>query len=193
MEYGYDELYHYGVKGQKWGVRRYQNKDGTLTAEGKVRIDKKTYREDKRRRNNLVNNAKEASRWSNAYRITTKYDDKKLEKRINMDMKKQGYLSEKTKEAQRVNAKLHEDKKIIDKISDRRISDAKSYISDMQNKYGSKKIRDIKTYEKDGREFVKYIIANDNALYTVELRNYIDSNGNRYKEYGRVKTRYYYR
>ena len=32
-----DELYHYGVKGQKWGVRRYQNKDGSLTAAGKKR------------------------------------------------------------------------------------------------------------------------------------------------------------
>lgn len=31
------ELYHYGVKGQKWGVRRYQNKDGSLTAAGKAR------------------------------------------------------------------------------------------------------------------------------------------------------------
>lgn len=31
-----DELYHHGVKGQKWGVRRYQNKDGTLTASGKA-------------------------------------------------------------------------------------------------------------------------------------------------------------
>lgn len=29
-----DELYHHGVKGQKWGVRRYQNYDGTLTQEG---------------------------------------------------------------------------------------------------------------------------------------------------------------
>lgn len=31
------ELYHFGIKGQKWGVRRYQNRDGTLTEAGKKR------------------------------------------------------------------------------------------------------------------------------------------------------------
>ena len=31
------ELTHWGIKGMKWGVRRYQNKDGTLTAAGKER------------------------------------------------------------------------------------------------------------------------------------------------------------
>lgn len=35
MEY----LEHYGIKGQKWGIRRYQNEDGTLTAEGRKRYD----------------------------------------------------------------------------------------------------------------------------------------------------------
>jgi len=30
-------LVHYGIKGQKWGIRRYQNEDGSLTAEGKKR------------------------------------------------------------------------------------------------------------------------------------------------------------
>lgn len=33
-------IQHYGVLGMKWGVRRYQNKDGTLTAAGKQRLDK---------------------------------------------------------------------------------------------------------------------------------------------------------
>lgn len=32
-----NELIHWGIKGMKWGVRRYQNKDGTLTAAGKRR------------------------------------------------------------------------------------------------------------------------------------------------------------
>ena len=49
-----EELQHHGIKGQKWGVRRYQNEDGSLTAKGKQRYGtkenfEKQYPEDKKK------------------------------------------------------------------------------------------------------------------------------------------------
>lgn len=42
-----DELYHHGIKGQKWGIRRYQNPDGTLTKAGIKRYVKAAERAEK--------------------------------------------------------------------------------------------------------------------------------------------------
>lgn len=40
------EIWHWGVKGMKWGVRRYRNADGSLTSEG-VRKYRKSYNDIK--------------------------------------------------------------------------------------------------------------------------------------------------
>lgn len=48
----YSEYYlsHHGIKGQKWGVRRFQNEDGTLTPAGKKRQAKLQKKVGKERR-----------------------------------------------------------------------------------------------------------------------------------------------
>jgi hypothetical protein len=42
-----DYLSHAGIKGMKWGVRRYQNKDGTLTPKGKKRYSNREITKEK--------------------------------------------------------------------------------------------------------------------------------------------------
>ena len=41
-----EQLYHYGIAGQKWGVRRFQNEDGTRTSAGKKRDESTTKSDD---------------------------------------------------------------------------------------------------------------------------------------------------
>ncbi len=56
------ELCHYGIKGQKWGVRRYQNEDGSYTAAGKKRYNVTTKVKDfGKKHSRLVKTAKVAA------------------------------------------------------------------------------------------------------------------------------------
>lgn len=72
-----DELTHWGIKGMKWGVRRYQNKDGSLTPKGKKRYDTmsddaKSVKSLKKKRVDEMSNA-ELKKYNERVRLEQEY------------------------------------------------------------------------------------------------------------------------
>ena len=59
-----DQLYHHGILGMKWGVRRYQNKDGSLTNAGKNRYDRDVRENNSKKKDNRIRiDGPDPKRW----------------------------------------------------------------------------------------------------------------------------------
>ena len=91
-QYRIDELVHHGIKGQKWGVRRFQNKDGTLTPAGKQKYGSKEnfdkqYPEDVKKSINKAKdfNAKKVKKAQEEQikKDVSKMSDQELQKIVN--------------------------------------------------------------------------------------------------------------
>lgn len=81
-------LQHYGIEGQKWGVRRYQNSDGTYTAAGKQRYfgSKKNKTPEEKQADAAKTIVKDTVDIANQY---VKINDKAKEKEQKRETKKE--------------------------------------------------------------------------------------------------------
>ena len=144
---------HYGIKGQKWGIRRYQNPDGTRTAEGRKRA-KQEYKEDNK---NAYEYGREATIYDRAYGYALK-NKQKAQKRY--DKKQTERRAMKKKIADDIEASLRE-KKVLSQAK------VQEHYNELIKKYGKEAISDIK-YDKNGHINEKVNTGKDWAKAYVE-------------------------
>lgn len=118
------ELYHHGIKGQRWGIRRYQNPDGTYTEAGLKRLHKKDVRWAKRNYNKL-------------YKTTYKKSKKEMKKFVKKDLNKR--LSRKTKNGRESKTYINEYNRKLVEIMNRNASDIRSPYTNQAIKFIAKR------------------------------------------------------
>ena len=113
-------LKHHGIKGQRWGIRRYQNPDGSLTAAGRLRLIKNTEKELSKieygRSNSYVGSVKEKyDQRKKIYidKIIPSYKEsraeaKKIAKEMDADAKAQGITTNYSRDNEVIDHITHE-------------------------------------------------------------------------------------
>ena len=91
------ELYHHGIKGMKWGVRRYQNEDGSLTPAGKKRAAKgekkqakilkkqDVLRSDNEAQKSTITSSTKTRQSINAEKLSSTVEKNRLDRKLAVD------------------------------------------------------------------------------------------------------------
>lgn len=114
------ELYHHGVKGQRWGIRRYQNKDGSLTAAGQKRYDRDIRENNAKKKDNRIKDLEETGpdpkRWVKEDLKRSK-DVVDTNATLVKELKKIEESTTSKSKAKRLNLENMSDKELRDKIN----------------------------------------------------------------------------
>ena len=136
-----DELYHHGVKGMKWGVRRYQNKDGSLTAAGKKRADK--YKSKYERLTGKKISGKKSSEPAPQKKTIKDLSDDELRTKVSRLQMEKNYLDLQKQISTLAPKKISAGKQVVKHIGEKVITPAltdagKSLLTSFLNKQGKK-------------------------------------------------------
>ena len=162
-----NELYHHGVKGMKWGVR------------------KKGLR-------SVSEDAVDSGKWLRVYDKAYKKDTKRVNKRVNKDMRRKGSLSEKTQQMVNDNKILKREYEAQRSSHRQNVKKAQAYVEQMRKDFGKKNIKDIKTYSKKGETYVKSKIFSDSGTRILAKKYNYDTKGNKTASYQKSKVYYQY-
>ena len=85
-----NELYHYGIKGMKWGVRRFQNKDGSYTSAGKKRRSQEAWSDDAKEAANIKKKSVNQMSNSELRKLNERQNLERQHKQLNPNRVKRG-------------------------------------------------------------------------------------------------------
>ena len=151
QNYGNKYLIHWGIKGQKWGIRRYQNPDGTLTPEGRKRYSSNVYSSIKNSSIKNANTINSLIRFKKDIKEQV-LTDKKYEKISQLYTKLKNINLE--KEYYEPGNKIYD--KYYKEAVEKAVEDAKKHgydIPDPDNKYYDYFIDPFFDFEKGEKEF----------------------------------------